>query len=63
MALRFLISSLVPGGLIVESLVEEGDTLTFVAHAPALASPPGASDSRRIHSRHLRLECPGFLGP
>jgi len=36
MAFLFQISSLVPRGLVVESVVEEGDSLTVTAHAQAL---------------------------
>ena len=65
MSFRFQISSLVPRGLDVESIVEEADGLTVTTHAQALAAvcPLCGSDSRRIHSRYLRqvadLPCVG----
>ncbi len=65
MAFRFQISSLVPRGLVVESIAEEGDGITVTTHAqaPSAACPLCGSGSRRIHSRYLRqvadLPCVG----
>ncbi len=65
MAFRFQISSLVPRGLVVESIDEECDGITVTTHAqaPSAACPLCGSDSRRVHSRYLRqvadLPCVG----
>jgi hypothetical protein len=54
-AYRSQIPSLIPRGLVVEGVVEEGSCLNITAHAPALAMPCllRGLDSRRIHSRYL----------
>ena len=56
MSFRFKIARLVPQGLIVERVVEEGDDLVVTAHARASAAacPLCGQDSRRIHSRYFR---------
>lgn len=56
MSFHFQIAHLVPQGLIVDQVLEEGDELVATAHAqaPAAACPLCGQDSRRIHSRYLR---------
>jgi transposase len=59
------ISSLIPAGLIVDSVTQGGDTIVVMAHAGAQMAncPLCRSPSPRIHSRYVRrvsdLPCSG----
>ena len=59
------ISSLIPAGLIVDSVIHNGDTITVTAHAGAKMAtcPLCRSPSPRLHSRYVRqvsdLPCSG----
>lgn len=65
MPTRFRISSLVPGGLAVESVRRADETIVVTARAEArvAACPLCGASSRRIHSRYIRqvsdLPCSG----
>ena len=59
------ISSLMPGGLVVESTMQEGDTIVITARAAErrAACPLCGTTARRVHSRYVRsvsdLPCAG----
>jgi hypothetical protein len=62
------ISSLIPAGLIVDSVIQSGGTITVTAHAGTKMAtcPLCRSPSPRIHSQYLRqvsdLPCSGRGG-
>jgi transposase len=65
MASSFRISSLVPSGLVVESVIESEDMIKVTArsHASEALCPSCGSISRQVHSRYIRqvsdLPCAG----
>jgi hypothetical protein len=65
MSAKFRVSSLVPSGLIVESIAEVDNTIVVTARAGIQAAmcPLCSSPSRRVHSRYVRrvsdLPCSG----
>jgi hypothetical protein len=56
MPANFQVSSLIPSGLIVESLAEVDDTIVVTARAGIQVAmcPLCGSPSRRVHSRYVR---------
>jgi transposase len=65
MAAHFRVSSLVPGGLIVENVTQVDGTIVVTVRAGILVAmcPLCGSPSRRVHSRYVRevsdLPCSG----
>jgi transposase len=65
MPTKFRVSSLIPTGLIVDSVVQDGDAIIVTAHAGAQMAmcPLCCSPSQRVHSRYIRqvsdLPCSG----
>ncbi len=65
MPTNFRVSSLIPTGLIVDSVTQDGDAIIVTAHARAQMAmcPLCCSPSQRVHSRYIRqvsdLPCSG----
>jgi transposase len=65
MPTNFRVSSLIPTGLIVDSVMQDGDAIVVTAHAGAQMAmcPLCCSPSQRVHSRYIRqvsdLPCSG----
>jgi hypothetical protein len=63
MPTNFRVSSLIPTGLIVDSVMQDGDAIVVTAHAGAQMGPLCCSPSQRVHSRYGRqvsdLPCSG----
>jgi hypothetical protein len=53
---NFRVSSLIPTGLIVDSVMQDGDAIVVTAHAGAQMAmcPLCCSPSQRVHSRYVR---------
>ena len=53
MPTNFRVSSLIPTGLIVDSVMQDGDAIVVTAHAGAQMAmcPLCCSPSQRVHSR------------
>ena len=64
---NFRVSSLIPTGLIVDSVVQDGNAIIVTAHAGAQMAmcPLCCSPSQRVHSRYIRqvsdLPCSGVF--
>jgi hypothetical protein len=56
MPTNFRVSSLIPTGLIVDSVMQDGDAIVVTAHAGAQMAmcPLCCSPSQRVHSRYIR---------
>jgi transposase len=65
MPTKFRVSSLIPTGLIVDSVMQDGDAIVVTAHAGAQMAmcPLCCSPSQRVHSRYIQqvsdLPCSG----